>query len=664
MASPALSPRQFQYLLLAYGGVLIGHVTWLPWWMAPLLLTVVALRGWQRKSYRVAWPGWVRIPLLFGLIALVVAEFGNPLARQAGTAMLLGLVCLKLVESERRRDGYVVAVVCFFLISVQFLFEQGLAITLYMAVPSLFLFICLNQLATSAEGRSGLKEMGFAWRELALLLLFALPLTAFLFLSVPRLSEPLWGTRDNRYQGRTGLGEEMSPGSITELLGDDTAVFRVSFDGPPPPTTAMYWRGPVLWRYDGVTWTSNLEFLVSIDGYERGPRQAPVDALRYTVTMEPSERRWVFGLEQVQGFPQDVGKTLDDQLLRAKPITSVLQYQAASTLSDVSPLRNFPNQQRQWASRLPPGLNPRTRELGEALAREHEGNVDAIVNAALRRFRTDGFSYTLGPPPLLGQHRMDEFLFETKAGFCEHYASAFVVLMRAAGVPARVVTGYQGAYFNVGGGYFTVRNSDAHAWAEVLVPEVGWVRVDPTAAVAPERIQLGMDGFADAGLMPDWDWLRGARDRIDQLQNWWNQVVIRFDATRQQQALAQIGIDAQDWRQVGAWFAGGFALIALISGLFYLWPRAGQRLDPAARRYQRLLREVERLGFRCEPAEAPRDFAARVAAARPELKASLDAATEAYLRLRYAAPDTNPDALYAQLDAARASLRLQSRRRT
>lgn len=625
-------------MLAAFAATLLPHALWLPSWYALVLGGVVVARWAQRRRYGLAWPVWIKFPLLLTVMGLVVLEFGNPFARQAGTAALLGLTTLKLIESERRRDGLLAVTVCLFLISVQFLFNEGIGVTLYMLVPTLLAFLALNEISAPQGMRGGLTaEFGRVGREIGALLLIALPLTVFLFLSVPRLETPLWGTRENSWKGRTGLGDTMAPGSITELLGDDTPVMRVTFESAIPRRSSLYWRGPVLWNFDGQAWTrpgyGGLRGPLARQNHSSDP--AGPNVARYRVTLEATDRNGLYALDIAERTPSDAAMLIDGQVVRATPIRSPYAYEASATLDGPLPLRDFPSLQQSLATKLPAELNPRTAQLAQSWRTELGDDRVALARRALSYFRNEPFSYTLGPPPLVGAHRMDEFLFETRAGFCEHYAAAFVVLMRSAGVPARVVTGFQGGQFNRTGGYFVIRNSDAHAWAEILVDGQGWVRVDPTAAVDPSRIEEASGAVGEQSLLADGGWLRDFRERLDTIRAWWTDTIIRFDTLRQRQFFANLGIDLNDWRQVGAWMAGGLGVIALLAALLIFLRRDGGPRDAALRSYQRFLRRLGKLGIQAPPQEGASTLAARVASLRPQWAQSARAVADAYEAARY-----------------------------
>ncbi|MCB1598442.1 MAG: DUF3488 domain-containing transglutaminase family protein [Rhodanobacteraceae bacterium] len=640
MRSPILSPRQFDWALLAFVMAISGHWLWLPIWYSGGLATLVLARWLQRRAFARAWPVWIKLPLVFAVLTLVVMHFGSPFAQQSGTAALIGLCTLKLIESERRRDGLILMVVALFLISVQFLFTQGIGITLYSLLPILLVFLALNEISAPPGTRGGLSsQLGTLGRDFLLLLLVVLPLTAFLFLSVPRLSEPLWGTRDDRSSARTGISDSMSPGDITELLGDDTPVMRVTFTNRTPPKASMYWRGPVLWRFDGTTWTrSDLSQRGDPSARVRGPQTGSPGDVRYQVMLDATDRRWLFPLDFATGFPSGSSRNYEGVVTRDRPVRDIYAYEAASALEQPVPVSTAPATQITDGLRLPENSNPRTAALAQSWREELGDDRLALAQRALQYIQSENFGYSLTPPPLVGAHRMDEFLFETREGFCEHYAAAFVVLMRSAGVPARVVTGYLGGSYNDIGDYWLIRNSDAHAWAEILIEGRGWVRVDPTAAIAPERVDQSGAAFGGQTLAGDSPWLNALRNRADALQAWWNRTVVRFDSLSQQSFFADLGIDPGDWRQLSAWMGGGLILFGLLTTVVFLLQRRREPRDPALRLYGRFLRELRSAGIDSAANEGASDLGRRAAAALPALADAIGRVVAAYEAARYAPP--------------------------
>lgn len=634
MRSPALSPTQFEWVLGAFGATLAAHLLWLPGWYGLLLGAVILARWVQRRRYARAWPGWIKFPLLIAIVAVVLAEYGNPFERQAGTAALAGFATLKLIESERRRDGLLMLTVCLFLVSMQFLFNQGILISMYMVVPTLLVFLALSEVSAPPGTRGGLySRLGLVTRELVPLLAVTLPLTLFLFLSVPRMSEPLWGNPSETNESRTGLSDEMSPGSITELLGDDTPVMRVTFDGPLPPQSSLYWRGPVLWRFDGLTWRS-ARGLQSQRRPLAGPQSGGPDALRYHISLEPTDRNWLFLLDFPTGFPADARRFPDGQVVRNQPVLSLYNFDASSDLQASAPIGPRLADDETEGVFLPRPGNPRAEELARSWVAEVGDDREALVNKALGYFRNEPFTYTLSPPLLDSADRMDEFLFETRQGFCEHYSSAFVVLMRGAGVPARVVTGYQGGDFNRVGGYLVVRNSHAHAWAEVLIRGRGWVRVDPTAAVSPDRVEQGNLGASGSAWSRN-AWLRDLRDRFDAMQAWWNRAMVRFDFTRQNDFFSNLGIDPGDWRQAAAWMGGGLGLIGLLTAALFYRSLLRRPQEPGARAYAKFLKRLRKAGVQRGGSEGPLDFGDRAARQLPQWADDIALVSHAYGVTRY-----------------------------
>ncbi|MGP1667771.1 MAG: transglutaminase family protein, partial [Rhodanobacter sp.] len=350
-----------------------------------------------------------------------------------------------------------------------------------------------------------------------------MPLALLAFLLVPRLSTPLWGA-PSPDQARTGLSDSMSPGNFTELLIDDSPAMRVSFEGPPPAPEQRYFRAYVMGQYDGNRWQYH-----DVTQQPSTPIEATT-SIGYQISLEASHQRVLPTLDVPLDAPADAQMRPDRVVMADKPVTHPISYTLRSaTRYRLQP--QFGTHGQRWLQ-WPAGSNPRTLAFAQAWRQRLGADDDAIVQAALALFHDGGFRYTLAPAPL-GRQAMDDFLFDTREGFCEHYASAFTLLMRAAGIPARVVTGYQGGYWNAAANYLLVRNSDAHAWSEVWLAGRGWVRVDPTAAVRPERVSLG--ATAAAGNQLGWyrsSWLHGFRNRWDVVNRWWNQGVVGFDALR------------------------------------------------------------------------------------------------------------------------------------
>ncbi|MFU8877330.1 MAG: transglutaminaseTgpA domain-containing protein [Wenzhouxiangellaceae bacterium] len=534
-----------QSTVLVIAAMLVASLPHLMAMPAVMVLAVLAAAGWRlsvefRHSRR---PGWIARLLLTLLgLSLVIVNFGTLGGRRAATALLCIMLALKLTEMFRIRDARVVATLGYFLVATQFLFDQRLEMLAYLLAACWLITVALIRLQRDSDdvpAAQGQHNPGMPTGELlragAMLTAFAIPFAVVVFLLFPRLSTPLWGMPDTTV-GRSGLSDEMSPGRISSLFLDNSPAFRAQFDSTPPPRNQLYWRGPVLWDFDGRSWKGSL-FM------QREPRRLPAmspAAFSYQVQMEPSDRNWLFALDYPARWPEDTRLTADFELRRNSPVTSVTAYRVTSQPDFVDTPR-LPSGQRRAALALPFDSNPRTREHAARLRQQHPDDA-GLIAAVLRWFNQEEFFYSLQTSPL-GRHGADEFLFDLRNGYCEYYASAFAVLMRAAGIPARIVTGYQGGLWQAADEYLLVRQSDAHAWVEVWLPERGWTRVDPTAAVAPNRIESGArDALPDVRGWRDADWLWQLRNQYDRLQHFWNRQVLAFDFARQQRLLTRLGL--------------------------------------------------------------------------------------------------------------------------
>ena len=425
---------------------------------------------------------------------------------------------------------------------------------------------------------------------------------------------------------RTGLSDDMAPGDIAQLYIDDSPVLRVQFEGTPPPQNEMYWRGPVLSLFDGRRWTRSGFLSNNLPASRLVPLGPPV---RYRVEQEPTDRRYLIALDIPATTPERAFIGLDHMLYRRRAQTLLTAYEVTSyTRYQLEPelLQTF----RQTYTRLPVSFNPRTL----ALVRQWESEGargEALIGRALQWFNRE-FTYTLSPS-LLGRDSVDDFLFNTKAGYCEHFSSAFVVMMRAGGLPARVVTGYQGGRPNQIDDYWVVRQSDAHAWAEVWLDGRGWVRIDPTSAVAPERIERGTES-----LEPESAWRSFTRPFIDVgdfVRRGWNELVLGFDAARQRALLQRMGVDNSSVPQLGLVLGAGMAL-GLGLTLWLLLRRPPDARDRLGRAYARFLARLARAGVAKPPHEGPLDFAQRAAQAVPQAAGNVLALSHRYMRHRYA----------------------------
>ncbi|MCK9538336.1 transglutaminaseTgpA domain-containing protein [Dokdonella sp.] len=630
----SLDRHAFGLLTLTVAATLATHLGHLPAWLLLPLGAVLGLRWWSRMrrgAHRVA--GWVRLPLAGLLLAVVVVHYGNLFGREPGTMLGCGLLVLKLLETERARDARVALGFAGFVLMSALLFRQSLPFT--VLICSVLVLLLASLVALQPAMPRGPRAWRGELRVGALLLAASVPLAAVAFVLVPRLASPLWGAPGDGLEARTGLSEDMAPGSMTQLLIDDSPAMRVDFaDANPPPPAERYFRAILMWDFDGLTWSRG-------QGHSgrRPEGVAPLGAeIGYRVTLEPTQGRWLPALDMPLDAPRGAWLTSDRTLFTVQPVTQPRQYRARSA-TRYRLAEQLDDAARARALALPTGFDPQARAL--AARWRLQGRDDAgVVQAALDLFNAS-FTYTLSPP-LLGRNAVDEFLFDTRRGYCEHYSSSFVFLMRAAGIPARVVTGYQGGWWNATYGYLLVRQSDAHAWAEVWLDGRGWVRVDPTAAVNPARIEAGAGATAGDPRRAGPAWLRELRNRVDIVNRLWTEGVLHFDALRQRGLLTPFGVvDARAGDLLLA-LAAALAATLLLATLWALRNSAvptGDRLDRA---WSRFLDRLARRGIRRRHNEGPQALLQRVRAGAPALAAVIAPLVGEYAQLRYAQVQASP----------------------
>jgi protein-glutamine gamma-glutamyltransferase len=597
----------------------LPNLLWMPAWVSAIVLLALVWRVLVDAPPRLPRPPTLlRFTLTVAVVVYVLFEFRTLLGRQAGITLLTLMLALKFLETSTRRDALLTVTLSYFVTACHGLVSQSMATTAYMLLAAVVITLCLRVLnATEQRSEFALgptAAIGFSvkrvLRALVIPVLHAVPLAMVFFLFVPRLGTPVFGVPEDSLEARTGLSEEMEPGGVSKLYIDDSPVFRVRFDGTPPAQSQMYWRGPVLWNFDGRRWTSSW-------GYSRIPFadfSAVVRAetsLRYEVVLEPTDRNWLFALDVATSAPEGALVSRDFQLLSRKPVNTLKRYMQTSDMALLGRIRD--DSSRVNALAQPPDRNVRAQALARQW-RSETSDPRALVERALSMFRDDEFFYTL-EPQTLGANPVDEFLFETREGYCEHYASAFVSLMRAAGVPARVVTGYQGAIFNRSGGYWVVRQSDAHAWSEVFIDGAGWQRVDPTSAVSPDRINRGTDAALRPERLNEPTWLKNIRSRYDFVQDFWNRSVLAFNEARQRSLLEPFGVPDLDWRGSAAMLVAALLLTALVVFATLAWRHRQRAGDPLAESLLRFRRALERQRFAAPAAEAPLALKQRLLAA-------------------------------------------------
>ena len=618
------TPRDLAWLIGALALAILPHAQRAPWWLTLLTLCLFGWRFYLSLDRSPLPSRWLVLGVAAVAMLGVWIEYRHVLGRQQGILLLVLFAGLKLLETRSHRDATAAAFLGYFLIVTNFLYTQSIPTALLMCAALFALTATL--VGFSAPNRAARSNM----RTAAVLLGHAAPAALVLFLLFPRVNTPLWGLPQDAYAGMTGLSETMSPGNLSNLALSDAIAFRAEFQGELPPQALRYWRGPVMWDFDGRTWSLGDYVPARFD-----PPAAGRAAYYYDVVLEPHNRNWLFALESAASVPPRARYSGDGQILARFPVRARLRYDVTSVIGPEPRTDEVPYLLRR-ALRLPETFNPKAT----ALAREWRSGArdeGEVLARAIAFFRQGRFVYTL-EPPVLGSDSVDEFLFDTRAGFCEHFSSAFVFLMRAAGIPARVVTGYQGGEVNPFDRIVTVRQSDAHAWAEVFLPGQGWLRVDPTAAAVPGRVESGLARAVAQGeqaliLRPGLEWLRDLRNQWEAAAHKWNVWVLSYNPERQRELMSLLGIRNADWRSLTATL---FTALGVITALLLLWSlRRMARPDPVQRAWRAFCAKLAARGVERSPHEGPRDYAERAARALPGARHAILHIAALYMSLRY-----------------------------
>lgn len=655
MSSRQLIPRNgLIWLLVAQVLVIVPHLGHLPLWVTALWL---ACATWRIQIFRMRarYPnGWVKAAMMIGAGFGVYFSRGSLVGLEAGVVLLIAAFILKLVEMRTRRDGLVLVFLGFFAVVTSYLFEDSLVAGAYSLFPVIVLLAAMI----------GLQQNRLAsrpWPTLRLaggLLLQALPIMLVLFVLFPRLG-PLWSMPQPRDRATTGLADSMAPGDIAELSRSGALAFRASFDGPIPERDRLYWRAVTFERFDGKRWSQS--FASQLPQSPAWQRQG--ESLSYSIVMQPSGRPWLYALDVPEIEESEARMMADFHLERRRPVDKPLLYQLTSWPDSLRETSTNPATLER-ALQLPPAGNPRSRAWAMELRRTHQ-DPEAVVQVLLRHFNREPFGYTL-KPPAVGPDIVDGFLFQTRNGFCIHYAGAMTFVLRAAGIPARVVAGYQGGEINTAGNYLSVHQFDAHAWLEYWVAGRGWVSVDPTFQVAPERIQLGLEqaladeqSFLEGSPMSlmryrDIGWLNSLRQGWDNLNYGWQRWVLSYQGERQREILQGL-FGPLDWRKLGVAMVMVVLLILTLLLLVSIKPWRYER-DPQQRLFTRFERLLARQGITRHKGEGARAFVTRAAQLMPEQAESLRAFLEQYELQRYAGQASDPAALKASLASLREQL--------
>jgi len=655
MSRIAVIPRiSLTWLLVAQVLVIIPHVPHLPLWIIGLWLGSAAWRI-QIFRMRARYPNaWAKGGLMLAAALGVFLSRGSLVGLDAGVVLLIAAFVLKLLEMRTRRDALVLIFLGFFVVVTAYLFDDSMLMAFYSLLPVTALLAALIGLQ-----QSSLASQPWPTARLAgALMLQALPVMLLLFVFFPRLG-PLWSLPVVNDKATTGLSDSMAPADIADLSRSAALAFRASFTGATPPRSELYWRALTLDRFDGRRWSQSnyAEFASGAQWQKRG------EALRYSIVMQPSAQRWLFALDVAETTLEQTRQMSDFRLQRRQPVDRALIYQVTSWPQALR--ESQPSQESlRHALQLPQQGEPRSRAWAAQLKREHP-QAEQLVQALLRHFNREPFVYTLRPPRL-GQNNIDDFLFETRSGFCAHYAGAMTYVLRAAGIPARVVAGYQGGEFNPAGNYVQVRQFDAHAWVEYWQEGQGWVSVDPTFQVAPERIEMGLEEaladersfLEDAPFSPlryrSLSWVNNVRLAWDNINYGWQRWVLGYQSQQQLEFLQRwLGrVDAQSL-VIGLVGGGAFLLGLLSLWLFRPWQRERDVQQRLFRRFERLL---ARHGVSRQPGEGPRDYAARAAQQLPGQAQAIGDFAAAFEAQRYAGQELSVGQLRLHLKALRRAL--------
>jgi transglutaminase-like putative cysteine protease len=630
------------WIIISMFTLLAPHAGRIPVWIM-LIYLFAAL--WRIQVYRGHWsfPGrWVKLVMIVSGFAGIYLSFGSLIGLEPTVALLLTAFALKLIELVSRKDAYVLIFLGYFVCITEFLFTQDLLMVLYSLLNVIIVTTALVALHQPGEHRFNRKTMRLA----GVMVLQAMPLMLVLFFLFPRIG-PLWTVPVKSHTAKTGMSDFMKPGDISKLSQSADVAFRVQFEGEIPVKSQLYWRGLVFSKLEEGAW-SNLGYF-DVPAKERRQQEVVTkgEPLNYSIIMEPTQQNWLFGLRYATPDRPGILAAPDFRLYSLVMIEDEFQYQVRSW-----PQAQLETELSDWRRevelRLPDNDNQRTRQFASTL-RAQAGSDEAFVNAVLQHFNREPFVYTLQPPLLPDVDGMDVFMFDSRRGFCEHYAYAFTVMMRAAGIPARVVAGYQGGEINPVNKTVIVHQFDAHAWAEVWLPEEGWVRVDPTASVAPQRIEMGLEEavaaegtfLSDSPLSPlryrSIRWINQLRLRYDALTYQWQSWVVGFDGQVQFQLLRDVFGEISAGRFAAA-LIGTWALVLLPVAISLLRRREIRPQRPLDREYLKVCERLANLGYPRHAGESAADYAARISRECPDWAESFNRLTGLYTELAYQTP--------------------------
>ena len=634
MKAPAVSVhldvRNVMWLLAAMAFVVAPHLLRVPYWVDGFFLGIVAWRGWMAWRALRQPSRWVVGLLTVGASVATFKQYGTLFGREAGVTLLIVMAALKLLEMRTQREVTLSIYLGFFLVLTNFLFSQTIALGFY-SLASVWIFIGtlvgFNRIGSTPTVRERLKPA-------AALLAQALPLMFAFFVIFPRATGPLWALPQDSRSALSGLSESMAPGYISNLIKSDALAFRVQFVGDRPPFSKLYWRGPVMTEFDGRTWS--VPATPPPGGLVYSKHE---DRVSYTELLEPHNKTWVFALDVPAELPPGTFALGNLEMRDRRPVTERRRYEMSSYLDYRYGDRMSPSAQNAL-TRIEETRNPRTIAMARKWAEDYP-DKRALVQQVFQFYNRE-FTYTLEPPPLDLRDPYDDFLFGTKQGFCEHYAGSFALIMRAAGIPARVVTGYQGGEVNPINNELVVRQADAHAWVEIWIEKQGWIRVDPTGAVSPLRVESGVNAaLGPIGAMQTivaadpLGVLSSIRDSWRAMNSQWEQWVVGYNSEKQRQFFQGLGMTSVDWQSLGVWLVvATFGIGGVIS--FALFVRdLPPRREASLAAWERFCAKLAAAGLARSPTEGPVDFLARIRSERPAIAAPAEEITRRYVEARY-----------------------------
>ncbi|MBL4743871.1 MAG: DUF3488 domain-containing transglutaminase family protein [Cycloclasticus sp.] len=627
---PSLPPTLVRLLLVIGLLLILPHIGNLKPIFIAAGLILLTWRASTLKFPRLLPNKWVLAPLSIGLGLLVLKSFGMSLGPDASSSLLIILLGLKLLECKTPRDVQAVIYLCFFLLITPFLFDQRIEIAIYaLGIFFMLLFaLTINNTQANTLKNSPLIRLS------GTVLLQAIPLMLIFFIFFPRMIGPLWAMPDES-SAISGVGDTINPGAISNLALSDETAFRVRFNSKPPEQKNLYWRGPVFWDTDGRTWKHGLSSSAA-----KTQETAGILQYQYTLMMEPHQQLWLYGLDTPISAPKGARLTSDKQLLLKKKLSRNISFDITSSphLNNTALSKN----DKERALAIPANTDLRVIDLAKRW-QESSGSPRDIVNKALQFYNSE-FYYTLRPPSL-GKNPVAEFLFETKRGFCGHFATSFATLMRAANIPAKLVAGYQGGVYNKIGDFYNIRQADAHVWVEVWDGN-SWIRVDPTAAIAPNRIEHSVNaslqqinGNINFLITPPdglKKWVRQLTWAMHSIDYYWQSAVLAYGPEKQLEFLSNVGITK--WGDMVIWLASLSGLILLVSASFLLYIQR-QRHDPLQKSYLSLCKKLSKKTGERQQHETTSDYFEHVIQQRPDLSNELSTLRTQYLNARYGNAD-------------------------